>query len=116
MLIRPCYKVLKAILYLCKNGSNTDSVSLMVYFHQRIGKLDLNNTLRQLMHDGYISAIDHNEYLEEICLTYKGKHYHQYMWLNIKKVLINSFILPILVALITTLITLAVNGIVTAAP
>ncbi|WP_321024974.1 hypothetical protein [Eisenbergiella porci] len=116
MLIRPCYKVLKAIFYLCKDGKNTDSISLMVYFHHKVNKLDLNDSLRQLICDGYLTAIDQVDYLEEIRLTYKGRHYFQYRWLDVKNLLINSFILPILVALITTLITLAVNGVFTAAP
>ena len=109
MLIRPCHRVLKAINYLCSHSSTTSQIDLMVYFHQRINALDLSNTIQQLSDDGYISIIT-GAVCDEIKPTYKGRHYFEYRWIATKEILLKSFILPVLVALITTVITLAANG------
>lgn len=109
MLIRPCHRVLKAINYLCSQSEATSQLDLMVYFHQRTKDLDLIDTIHQLATDGYITIIS-GEVCEEIRPTYKGRHYFQYRWLAAKEIILKSFILPILVALITTLFTLAING------
>lgn len=110
MLIRPCHRVMKAINYLCANGGTTSNVDLMVYFHQKTNDLDLNATLQQLIIEGYITATVNDLAYTKISPTYKGKHYNEYRWLTIKEMLIRSFILPIAVAFVTTLLTLAVNG------
>lgn len=110
MLIRPCYRVLKAINYLCSANGTTSNIDLMVYFHQKTKDLDLNATLQQLIIDGYITATVEDIVYSDISPTYKGKHYNEYRWLTIKEMLIKSFILPIAVAFVTTLLTLAANG------
>ena len=109
-MIYPCYKVLKAINYLCKNAESTSNVDIMVYFHQKINHLDLSATINQLVIEEYITADIDEVLIQNIKPTYKGKHYMQYRWLEFKDTLVKSFILPVLVALFTTLITLAVNG------
>ncbi|KSV60285.1 hypothetical protein [Acetivibrio ethanolgignens] len=109
-MIYPCHKVLKAINYLCEQSETTSNVDIMVYFNQRTKKLDLTATIQQLIIDEYITADVNDTLITNIKPTYKGKHYSQYRWLKTKEVLIKSFILPVLVALFTTLITLAVNG------
>lgn len=111
MIIRPCYRVLKAINYLCFQSQTTSNLDIMVYFHQRIKNLDLTDTLKQLISDGYITATINDVLFTDIRLTYKGKHYKEYRWIATKETLLKSFIFPILVSLITTLITLAINGI-----
>lgn len=110
MIIRPCYRVLKAINYLCSQSETTSNLDIMVYFHQRTKGLDLSDTLKQLIGDGYITATTNGILLTDIRPTYKGKHYREYRWITAKEILLKSFIFPILVAFITTLITLALNG------
>ena len=58
MLIRPCYRVLKAINYLCDiaDSHTTSSLDLIVYFHNHVKDLDLYATLQQLVSDEYITA------------------------------------------------------------
>lgn len=111
MLIHPCHRILKAINYLCSGNRTTSNLDLMVYFHQRTNNLDLNLTLQQLIDDGYITATVNESLYSDIAPTYKGKHYNQYRWIATKEILLKSFVLPILVAFVTTLITLALNGI-----
>lgn len=110
MLIRPCRRVLKAINYLCSIDPTTSNLDLMTYFHQKIKDLDLNATIQQLIDDGYITATVQAPLYSDICPTYKGRHYNEYRWLAIKEMLIKSFVLPIAVAFVTTLLTLAANG------
>ena len=73
--------------------------------------LDLYATLQQLVSDEYITATFDECICTDIAPTYKGKHFSDYRWLAIKDTLLKSFILPVLVALVTTLLTLALNGI-----
>ncbi|WP_318708853.1 hypothetical protein [Candidatus Acetatifactor stercoripullorum] len=118
MLIRPCYRVLKSINYLCSQNESgtTSNLDIMVYFNQKTKRLDLNATIKQLFVDGYIEAHFSGAAITDIKPTYKGKHYTEYRWIAAKEVIIKSFLLPIVVALITTLITLAVNELFTALP
>ena len=118
MLIRPCHRVLKAINYLCSQNSSqtTYNLDLMVYFHQKLKDLDLFDTIQQLMDDGYITATIDDCLCSDIKPTYKGKHYSEYRWITAKEVILKSFILPIAVALVTTLLTLAFNGMLTLVP
>lgn len=110
MIIRPCYRVLKAVNYLCSQADTISNLDIMVYFNQKTKRLDLSDTLKQLIEDGYITATVDGILFTNIRPTYKGKHYQEYRWIAAKETLLKSFIFPILVALITTLITLALNG------
>lgn len=118
MIIRPCYRVLKSINYLCSQSDSktTSNLDIMVYFHQRTKGLDLTDTLKQLIEDGYITATIDDVLVSDIRPTYKGKHYRQYRWISTKETLLKSFIFPVLVAFVTTLLTLALSGIFTVAP
>lgn len=118
MIIRPCYRVLKSINYLCSQSDSktTSNLDIMVYFHQRTKGLDLTDTLKQLIEDGYITATIDDVLVSDIRPTYKGKHYRQYRWVSAKETLLKSFIFPVLVAFVTTLLTLALSGIFTVAP
>ena len=112
MLIRPCYQVLKAINYLCSQNESgsTSNVDIIVFFNQRTKRLDVFATIKQLFDDGYIEADFNAPAITNIRPTYKGKHYTEYRWLAAKETFVKSFLLPVIVALVTTLITLAVNG------
>ena len=109
MLIRPCHKIMKAINYLCKEHKMTSRIDLITYFNNRLNGLDFECSIDQLAKEGFISfkIIDGMEY---IIPEYKGKHYSEYRWLAAKEALVKSFVLPVAVAFVTTLLTLAVNG------
>lgn len=113
MLIRPCHRVLNAINYLCSQNipQTTSSVDLMVYFHQKTKDLDLLETIRQLASEEYITMHDCEKYIDQIALTYKGRHYSQYRWMATKEVIVKSFLLPVAVAFITTILTLIIKGV-----
>ena len=110
MIIRPCYRVLKAVNYLCSQSESTSNLDIIIYFNQKTKGLDLPDTLKQLIKDGYITATVDDILFTDIRPTYKGRHYREYRWITVREILLKSFIFPILVALITTLITLALNG------
>ena len=116
MIIRPCYRVLKAVNYLCSQSETTSTLYIMVYFNQRTKRLDLPDTLKQLIEDGYITATVDDLLFTNIRPTYKGKHYQEYRWITAKETFLKSFIFPILVAFITTFITLTLNGLFIATP
>lgn len=84
--------------------------------------------------DNYDVAYDYSDYASEICsiidhlvttghllyvndshndfrLTHKGLHPHRVSWEAVKGFLINSFITPIIVSVITTLVTLELASI-----
>ena len=106
MLIRPCHRVLKAINYLCSqdNSQTTSNLDLMIFFHQKLKDLDLFDTIQQLINDGYITATIDGSLCSDIRPTYKGRHYSEYRWIAAKEVILKSFLLPVAVAMVTTLI------------
>ena len=106
MLIRPCHRVLKAINYLCSqdNSQTTSNLDLMIFFHQKLKDLDLFDTIQQLINDGYITA------------TIDGSLCSEYRWIAAKEVILKSFLLPVAVAMVTTLLTLAFSGVFTSVP
>lgn len=105
MLIPVARKVLKSINYLCEGNKSTSSLDITLYFHNRINDLDLLNTIKYLVDEGYIIGDNRGYYWENIELTYKGKHYSQFSWVSTKKFLIQSILVPIVVAFFTSLIT-----------
>ena len=114
MLIRPCHRVLKAINYLCSqdNSQTTSNLDLMIFFHQKLKDLDLFDTIQQLINDGYITATIDGSLCSDIRPTYKGRHYSEYRWIAAKEVIL----LPVAVAMVTTLLTLAFSGVFTSVP
>ena len=118
MLIRPCHRVLKAINYLCSqdNSQTTSNLDLMIFFHQKLKDLDLFDTIQQLINDGYITATIDGSLCSDIRPTYKGRHYSEYRCIAAKEVILKSFLLPVAVAMVTTLLTLAFSGVFTSVP
>lgn len=108
-MIYQCRKILKAINYLCKHQDKTSSLDIIVYYHQHTNNYDLQNTLHYLEETGYITATFTDDYTEDISPTYKGKHYMAFTFEWFK----NSILLPIIVSVITTLLTTLIGNILT---
>lgn len=105
-MIPKCKKVLKGVNYLCKDGTSTSTLDIVLYFHHRINDLDLANTLKYLKDQGYIEAsIDSENTIEMIFPTYKGNHYQEFIIDDLKSFLFRSLLVPTVVALITALLT-----------
>ncbi len=109
MLIPIAKKVLKSINYLCKHSESTSSLDITMYFHNRTNHLDLLNTIQYLVDEEYITGSNKEIYWENIKPTYKGQHYNEFDVAELKKFLLNSFIIPILVSFFTALLTLWLN-------
>jgi hypothetical protein len=104
MLIPISKKLLKSINYLCESDETTDTLSIAVYFHNRIKDLDLLNTIEYLFQEGYITGDNRDLYWENIKPTYKGKHYNNFEWVKLKAFLFKSVAVPIFVSIATTLV------------
>ena len=65
-------------------------------------KNEINGILDELSSNGYIVFT----YKDNFRLTHKAVHSQQTFWLNVISIFVRSFLLPIIVAFITTLITL----------
>lgn len=64
---------------------------------------EINGILDELEKNGYlVFTTDKNNFR----LTHKAVHSQQTFWLNVISIFVRSFLLPIIVAFITTLITL----------
>lgn len=109
-MIKPCRKTLKAINYLCQNSDSTSSIDIIVYYHNRVNNLDLNNTLQYLLDNGYINVNNTDGTWTEITPTYTGIHYSDFSKEKFKNFILTSLLVPIVVSIITSLITLWINS------
>lgn len=69
---------------------------------------EINSIINFLASTGYLIFL--NESKNQFMLSHKGIHPYRVSWESAKQFLINSFLTPIAVAFITTLITLALKG------
>lgn len=69
-------------------------------------KGEINSVIRQLVSDGYLTYTS-DEY--SFALTQHGLHPYQFQWESFKSFLIRSIIVPIVVSLATTLLTLSIR-------
>lgn len=70
-------------------------------------KGEISSIIEQLVSDGYIKyAINENTFT----LTQKGLHPYRFEWEAIKHFLLTSVLVPIVVSVVTTLLTLFVEG------
>lgn len=68
-------------------------------------KGEINSILKQLESDGYLVFSG-----TKFSLTQKGLHPYQFQWETLKSFLVKSVLVPILVSLATTLITLCITA------
>lgn len=110
MLYGKCQKVLKAVNYLCERKEETSVFDIGVYLHNRIQTEDLIGCLHQLKEDGLIEILSESGLLVSVAPTHKGRHYKEYRKRIIAEFTFKSILIPIAVALVTTLITLFLQG------
>jgi len=67
---------------------------------------ELSAILYGLVRDGYLIQLDKYH----VQLTDKGLHPYQQSWENIKHFLINSIVVPVVISIITTLVTLYITA------
>lgn len=108
-MIYQCRKVLKSVNYLCIRQTKTSSADIVLYYKNHVNRLDLENTLQYLVDTGYIKAKFHDNYVDEIELTYKGKHYKSFAfeWFR------NSVLFPILISVVTAFVTSFITNLLT---
>lgn len=110
MLYGKCKKVLKAINFLCRDTSETSTLDIGVYLHNRIQSEDLIGCLHQLESDRYIKILAEDKLLLSVSPTHKGKHLREYELAEMKHFLFTSILVPIVVSALTTLIGLWITG------
>jgi hypothetical protein len=98
-------KVLKAINYLCDREETTSSLDIVVYFHNHVNDLDLENTIKYLSDMGYVELLPGASFPMKLKPTHIGKHYAEIQRREFKEFLMKSVLTPILIAFITALIT-----------
>lgn len=110
---RTCRNVLKHLRDLSENGSHVLIFSIgdnCVYTYDDNGKYydytehasEFDAIIRELARTGHL-VINENE--ATFFLTYKGLHPYAMTWQELKTFLIRSFIVPIVVSIITTVVT-----------
>lgn len=113
MLYGKSRKVLNAIRFLCKEDEKTSTLDIVVYLKRRIYDEDLRGCIRLLEDEGYIVIVEETNAYIRVTPTHKGRHFDEYERSEYKEFFMKSIFTPILVALITTLITLWLNGLFT---
>lgn len=68
---------------------------------------EIEGIIQQLANDGYLAFLDRGNGFK---LTHKGLHRKAFEWIEIKQFLLKSVIVPIVVAAITALVTLWLQG------
>ena len=113
MLYGKSRKVLNAIRFLCQEESETNIFNIGVYLHNRIQTEDLMGCLDLLSSkdEGYI-RITRTEPTVYVTLEHKGRHLYEYEMMKLKQFLRNSIITPIIVSVLTTLITLWITSLI----
>ncbi len=109
MLYGKCEKVLKSIIFLCESAEETTTLDIGVYLHNHIQTEDLLGCLHILKDDGFIEIISESGPLLYVKLTHKGRHYKEHRHAAVIDFFMKSIVTPIIVAFVTTLITIALE-------
>lgn len=107
MLYGKSRKVLRAIQFLCQDSDHTSSVDVIVYLHHRILSEDFDGCIALLEQEGLIKQPTEDCGIPRYELTHLGKHYSEFRRAQIARFFMSSIVVPIVVALITTIITSA---------
>lgn len=102
----------KKVLYACSKC--VDPLITTTAIQQHVSNVDKYEIIRCCEH------LANAGYFEEFCvdlsgevrlfLTYKGHHYREISWLELKEFLFKSISVPIFVSVVTSLITLWLQG------
>lgn len=107
MLYGKSRKVLRAIQFLCKDNQHTTSIDVTVYLHNRILSEDFDGCISLLEKEELIKTTYNELGFPQYELTHLGKHYSEFRRAQIARFFMSSIVVPIVVALITTIITSA---------
>ncbi len=111
MLYKNAELVLKAINKMACKNNDVSIIDIEFYFHDEKLKKELPTILSYLEEEKYIKIkMPDDNIFENITLTTKGKNYENIMRQDRKNQFLRSFLLPVCVALATTIITLLING------
>lgn len=98
-------KILKAINELCsKDRTESTTLDLLIYFHNRTTNWDLDGALLHLKSEGYIDIREYDPNLSYFSPTYEGRHYKAKEIELLKQFIFKSVLVPIAVAFITALL------------
>lgn len=110
MLYGKSRKVLNAIRFLCGEDETASTLDITIYLKKQIYDEDLRGCIRLLNDEGYVKIIEDTKLYIRVSLTHKGKHFDEYERAEYKAFFMKSILTPIVVSLVTTLITLWING------
>ena len=68
---------------------------------------EIESIIQQLVNDGYLELLNRGN---DFKLTHKGLHRKAFQWIEVKHFLLKSVIVPIVVAAVTALVTLWLQG------
>ena len=108
MLYGKSRKVLRAIQFLSKDTDPATSLDVIVYLHNRILSEDFDGCKKKKKKEGLIKTTSNDLGVAQYELTHLGKHYSEFQRAEFVRFLLRSILVPIVVAVITTLIT---NGV-----
>ena len=108
MLYGKSRKVLKALQFLCKDTGYTSLADVLVYLNNHILPEDFDGCINQLEQEGLIETPSEEYGIPKYELTHMGKHYSEFQRAEFGRFLLRSILVPIVIAVITTLIT---NGV-----
>lgn len=117
-MIRPCRKVLKNLRKLSQNSEDVlcflgdkpyicRSDDFSQFYDYTPYQKEIFGIIRQLAEDGYLQY-DFNEY--HFSITQLGLHPYQFKWESIKSFLFTSVFIPVVVSIITTILTLIIKS------
>lgn len=115
---KPCREILEKLRILSGNTEQelilSDETNQIWLFGSSISydyskyKAEIHSIINQLAIDGYLIFTNEDNYI--FTLTHKGLHPHRYHWESIKKFLLNSVLIPILVSITTTLLVTLIQS------
>lgn len=117
-MIKPCRKVLKGLRKISRNSEITlgfleettcicreDDFDVVYDYFTYRG--EIHSIINHLSEEGYLIC---EQNINFFSLTQKGLHPYRFTWDAIKHFLLTSVLIPIIVAFITSLLTLLVEG------
>ena len=80
-------------------------------FYKSFPKFELRQVCESLSLKGYINILSQDmDGGVQFTLTYDGMHYRELSWLEIKSFLLESVLVPIVISLITAIITILITS------
>lgn len=103
MLDKDSRTALAAIKYCDRTLSSKD---LLTHMKQKWPLEKLDASIAYLESRGLVSCVMGDNSFYAVSLTYKGKHYGEFKWLEFKKFLFQSVLVPVFVSFVTSVLTI----------